>query len=195
MDSLSEVYIQKLFQKIAFVFLIIGAINWGFQGVFKMNIIERFLGRGTFWVRCIYIAVGFAGFLLAFNRDTYLPFLGETVFPASILQVQTPPGATRSVEVKVTPNSKVVYWASEPSDGTGIHSYDRAYQKYMNAGVTTADSNGYAVLKVREPQAYTVPLKGKIDAHVHFRVCGPTGFIGRIKTVYVSSGRVEGFTV
>jgi hypothetical protein len=37
-------------------------------------------------------------------------------------------------------------------------------------------------------------MKGKLEPHVHFRVCGGAdGFLGRIKTVYVEDGRVEGF--
>ena len=175
------------------VFVIVGAINWGMIGGMRVNLVERFLGKGSGLSRAVYILVGISALLLAFNRDTYLPFLGESVFPCSVLSDQTPPGATRSVTVQAEPGAKVVFWASEPADGSGVPTWQGAYHKYLNAGVATADASGKAVLKVREPQPYTVPFKGKLDAHVHFRICGPTGFVGRIKTVFLSDGHIEGF--
>jgi protocatechuate 3,4-dioxygenase beta subunit len=95
------------------------------------------------------------------------------------------------MEVRVQPDSKVVFWAAEPGDG-GL-SWEQAYRGYQNSGVTTSDSSGMATLKVREPQGYSVPFRGYLEPHIHFRVCGVNGFIGRIKTVYLADGRVEGF--
>ena len=193
MDPSLAQYAHKLIQKLAMVFVIVGAINWGMIGGMRVNLVERFLGKGSGLSRAVYILVGVSALLLAFNRDTYLPFLGESVFPCSVLSDQTPPGATRSVTVQAEPGAKVVFWASEPADGSGVPTWQGAYRKYLNAGVATADASGKAVLKVREPQPYTVPIKGKLDAHVHFRICGPTGFVGRIKTVFLSDGHIEGF--
>ncbi len=196
MDIDSRVYMEKMIHKLAVVFLIVGALNWGLIGFSRVNFVERVFGRGTRFVSIIYVLVGLSALFLAFNRDTYLPFLGESVFPCSILQDQIPAGATRTVKVQVQPGAKVVYWASEPADGGAemIPNYADAYRMYHNAGVTTADDKGVATLTVREPQAYTVPIKGRLEPHVHFRICGPTGFIGRIKTVFLADGRIEGFT-
>jgi uncharacterized membrane protein YuzA (DUF378 family) len=194
MDSPHEVYYNKMFYKVAIVFLVIGALNWGLIGLMRVNFVERIFGKGSIISRSIYILVGLSALLVAFNRDTYLPFLGESVFPCSILSEQAPPGATRSIDVQVEPNSKVVYWASEPSDGSNIPTYVDAYRSYLNAGVAIADSTGRATLKVREPQPYSVPFKGHLESHIHFRVCGPTGFIGRIKTIFVANGRIEGYS-
>ena len=186
-------YYAKLGHKLAVVLLVVGALNWGLIGAMRVNFVERLFGKGLA-SRGIYILVGLAALSIAFNRDTYLPFLGESVFPCSVLTDQVPAGATRSVQVQVTPGAKVIYWASEPADSDGsIPNFEGAYRQYLNAGVTTADDTGLAVLKVREPQTYTVPIKGRLDSHVHFRVCGPNGFIGRIKTIFVEDGRVEGF--
>ncbi len=175
------------------VFLVVGALNWGLIGFNRINLVERLLGKGTVLARSVYLLVGVSALLVAFNRDTYLPFLGESVFPVGIIQDQIPPGATRSISVNVQPGAKVVYWASEPGDGR--HDYKVAYGQYLNAGVATADSSGHAVLKVREPQSYSVPFKGRLQPHVHFRVFDHTGFVGRIKTVFLADGRVEGFSV
>lgn len=193
MDSPYGLYLSKMVHKVAVVLLVVGALNWGLVGGFRINLVERLLGKGSIGARIIYILVGIAALSVAFNRDTYLPFLGESVFPCSVLPDQVPAGATRTVQVKVEPHSKVVYWASEPADGNDVKNYKDAYRQYLNAGVATADMTGVATLKVREPQPYTVPFKGRLDSHVHFRVCGPEGFIGRIKTVFLADGRVEGF--
>jgi uncharacterized membrane protein YuzA (DUF378 family) len=190
-----SMYWQKMAHKLAVVVLVIAALNLGLVGLNRVNLLERLLGKGTWLLRGFYLLVGVAALSMAFNRDTYLPFLGETHFPCSLLQEQTPPGATRNVQVRVEPNAKVLYWATEPSDGgVDLKPFDVAYGGYKNAGVAIADHNGFVMLKVREPQDYTVPFKGRLEQHIHFRTCSDTpGFIGRIKTAYVKDGRVEGF--
>jgi protocatechuate 3,4-dioxygenase beta subunit len=75
-----------------------------------------------------------------------------------------------------------------------LQSWEQAYNKYENAGVTTTDSTGVAILKIRNPQPYIVPFKGRIEPHVHFRICDGSGMLGRIKTVFVSDEHVEGFS-
>jgi hypothetical protein len=130
-----------------------------------------------------------------FNRDTYLPFLGQMVAPCSVLSESTPSGSTLEVKVIVSPNSKVMYWAAEPANEKyeKINNWKQAYLNYDNAGVTTSDAEGVAVLKVRDPQSYRVPFKGRLDPHVHYRVCGEAGWLGRIQTVKVLTQNVEGF--
>lgn len=187
-------YLQKLAFKTAMMFVLVGALNWGLIGAFRINLVDRIFGKGAFAAKVVYVVVGLCALAIAFNRDTYLPFLGESVFPCSVLGDQVPPGATRSVQVKAEPGTKVVYWATEPGEDRGVlPDWKIAYGKFMNAGVTTTDASGVATLKVREPQPYTVPFKGRLEPHVHFRVCGQTGFVGRIKIVFLEDGRVEGF--
>jgi uncharacterized membrane protein YuzA (DUF378 family) len=193
MDSPSALYFSKMAHKVALVLMVVGALNWGLIGGFRINLVERLLGKGSAGTRIIYILVGIAALSVAFDRDTYLPFLGESVFPCSVLPDQVPAGATRTVQVNVEPHAKVVYWASEPADGAELQGYKNAYRQYLNAGVATADATGVAVLKVREPQPYSVPFKGRLESHIHFRVCGAEGFVGRIKTIFIADGRIEGF--
>ena len=184
-------YMVKLAHKIAILYLVLGAIILGISGATKVNVLDKILGKNSIAARMLCISIGLSALSVAFNRDTYLPFLGESVFPCSVLGNQTPPGATRSIQVRVQPDSKVVYWASEPGSGRG--SWDQAYLTYQNAGVATSDSSGIAILKVREPQGYSVPIRGHIESHIHFRICGQQGFIGRIKTIYLADGHIEGF--
>jgi uncharacterized membrane protein YuzA (DUF378 family) len=192
-DVSEDTYYSKLFHKVAVVLIVIGALNWGLIGAARVNFVERIFGKMI--GRFVYILVGIAALSIAFNRDTYLPFLGESVFPCSVLSDQIPSGATRSVQIKAPVGSKIVYWASEPADGEDgrLPSYKKAYREYLNAGVATADNSGMATLKLREPQPYKVPFKGRLEQHIHFRICGPTGFVGRIKTIFLADGRIEGF--
>lgn len=187
-------YLQKLLFKIAMVILVIGALNWGSIGVCGVNIVEKLLGRGLA-ARGVYIVVGLCALAVMFNRDTYLPFLGETVLPCSALPEQIPENADTEIEVKVPPNSKVLYWAAEPATEKlkELNSWQGAYLKYMNVGVVTANGDGVATLHVRHPQPYKVPFKGRIEPHVHFRICSDSGIMSRIKTVFLSDGHVEGF--
>jgi len=185
-------YGLKVLHKIAMTWLVIGALILGVLGLTKVNLLDKFLGKNSIASRAVCLLIGISAISLAFNRDTYLPFLGESVFPCSVLGNQTPPGATRTIQVRVQPDTKVIFWAAEPGDGRGT--WEEAYRGYQISGVTTSDSSGVATLKVREPQGYTVPMRGYLEPHIHFRVCGePKAFIGRIKTVNLAVGRIEGF--
>jgi hypothetical protein len=191
---MNKTYLLKKVHMLAVVLVIIGAVNWGLVGTIKVDLVAKLLGKGIL-ARAVYILVGISALYIAFNRDTYLPFLGNSLMPCSVLSDRIPPGATREVTVDVTPGAKVLYWASEPSTEhlKEINNWEKAYTDYQNAGVATADSNGKALLKVRDPQPYKVPMKGRLESHVHFRVCGQGGFMDRVKTVFIGDGHVEGF--
>jgi len=193
MDTL---YLQKKAYMIAIFLLIVGALNWLLVGVAKIDLVKLLLGTGTV-ARGIYILIGLCALLIAFNRDTYLPFLGPTVIPCGAIQEHTPPGATTQMQVSVQPDAKVLYWAAEPETEhlKNLKDWRQAYLKFENAGVVLADSSGIATLKVRRPQAYLVPWKGRLEPHIHFRVCGQGGFLGRVKTVFLADGHVEGFMI
>lgn len=176
------------------VLLVIGGLNWLLVGLFNFNIVQALFGK-TVLAKTIYIAVGISALAIVCQRDTYLPFLGETLVPCSVLQERTPPGATFKIDVDAEPGKKVLYWAAEPETEhlEKVNDWRKAYLSYENAGVVTADSQGRATLKVRKPQPYMVPWKGRLEPHIHFRVCGDRGFLGRVKTVFLSDGHVEGF--
>ncbi len=193
---LDPTFAAKLLFKLAMIFLIIGGLNWFAFGLFKLNFVDMLFGDGPI-AKLLYIIIGVSALAIMFDRDTYLPFLGPMVAPCSVLKNSSPPGATRSVKVVVTPNSKVLYWASEPSNDKfkKLNTWKQAYLSYENAGVTTSDENGVAILRVRDPQPYSVIMRGKINSHVHYRVCGESGWMGRIRTVFIDkdSEFVEGF--
>jgi len=190
----SAPYLQKFAFKVAMVLLVVGGINWLLVGLCEFNLVTALVGDGVL-AKLVYIAVGLCAVAIMFNRDTYLPFLGPTLAPCSVLQDRVPPGATKDVKVVVTPNTKVIYWAAEPvNDGLkGLQSWKEAYAKYENAGVATSNAEGIVHMKVKDPQSYKVPFAGKLDAHVHYRVCSEAGFMEHVKTVNVHQKEPEGF--
>jgi uncharacterized membrane protein YuzA (DUF378 family) len=186
---------QKMVFKVAMIFVLVGALNWLSIGVLNTNFVESVFGKTL--SRGIYILVGVAAISMMFNRDTYLPFLGDTVLPCTTIPERVPPGATKEVRVPASPGSKVLYWAAEPAmeELKQIPDWQQAYNKFENAGVVTTDSTGIAILKVRNPQPYTVPFKGQLPPHVHFRICDGSGMLGRVKTVFLDDQHIEGFSL
>jgi len=189
----SSLYLKAFAFKVAMILLVAGALNWLFIALAEMNVLEMMFGKSV--ASILYVLVGISSLAIMFDRDTYLPFLGPTLAPCSALQNREPPGATKEVKVIVPANRKVIYWAAEPASESlkSLNSAMEAYQKFDNAGVATANADGIAILKVREPQSYKVPLIGKLESHVHYRVCGESGFMGRVNTAYINHAGPEGF--
>ena len=123
-----------------------------------------------------------------FNRNFYLPFLGQSVYPCGSLAEKVPNKADITVTVQVKPNVNVIYWASEPSaiENQPIDNPWDAYANYDNSGVVKADSTGKAVLHVRTPSSYKVGLMNKtLKSHVHYRECSHPGMLSDIRTIMI----------
>ena len=167
--------------------LIIGGIAWGIYGALNINIIKVVLPNSTIY-RVIYVLVGLAALILMFNRNFYLPFLGETVLPQSLLNKDNQiKNGTFSIKVKVDPNVRVIYWASESTKD--ILPVSLAYGEFLNSGITTSDKDGIANLVLRKPSSYSVKkglFKKTLKPHIHYRYILPNGLMSEIKTKYVS---------
>jgi uncharacterized membrane protein YuzA (DUF378 family) len=178
---------------VATALVLVGGLNWLSVGVLNRDLVLALLGKGVA-SRAVYVLVGLSAVFLFFRRDTYLPFLGPTIFPVGALVSRQPQGASQDVTIRTVPNARVVYWASEPSRGEALGNYKEAYGKYENAGVAVADAQGEAKLKVRgPPRSYTVPWMGQLKPHVHFRVIKENGWAERVETLFLETGKVEAF--
>jgi hypothetical protein len=170
---------------IAIVLLLIGGIYWGLF-VFNITPLAPLDTLLNFKIsNVVYILVFLSALYLMLKRDTYLPFLGETAFPSGLLLKNiTPENANTRVTINTKPNSKIVYWAA---DKDGKYDYKIAYGDYTNAGVTESDALGNAVLFLRKPVSYTVPLSKALEPHVHYRVVDnlKSGLIGRVETIKI----------
>jgi uncharacterized membrane protein YuzA (DUF378 family) len=193
------VYLQAWVHKVAMVLVVVGAVAWLIYGLTagRVNVVERVFGKGSGIARVIFILVGLAAAYVMFDRDLYLPFLGETVIPNGALPEKTPERWSEKAVVDVPANTKVIFWAAEPA-GEGslgkVVGPAEAYDAYENAGVTISSADGKAELRVRSPQSYRVPVRGLLEPHIHYRIYTSDGMLGRVKTVFLKDGKTEGFT-
>lgn len=149
------------------------AINW----------LTSKTSRYSVYPICVIFAI--SALLHVLSRDYYLPFLGSAAFPCGSLVEKEASNADNTVTVQVKPNSSVIYWAAEENDSTQPNPWT-AYGKYTNAGVAQSDGFGTAVLKIRKPSSYNIPMIGSTKRpHVHYRECTMPGLLGRVQTVYL----------
>jgi uncharacterized membrane protein YuzA (DUF378 family) len=170
--------------------VIIGAINWG-ACTLGFNLVEA-ISKGINNIfhskipidKIIYLTVALAGIWLANERDTWLPFLGNTVFPGSLVPLVQPIKSDTSITIKTKPNVKIAYWAAlNKGDTTNVYS---AYGNYENSGVVMSDANGNAVLPIMTGTGYTIPSGEVLPRHVHYRMVNSSknyGMMGKINTV------------
>jgi uncharacterized membrane protein YuzA (DUF378 family) len=182
---MDQSYIRKKLYMLGAVLLVIGGLNWGVVALTGGDIVSTVFGKGSVLARGVFLLVALAAVFVVFKRNYYLPFLGETLVPCSVLTDRVPEGADTEIGARVKPGVKVVYWAAEPAneDLKTVHNYREAYLEYRNAGVATADADGNVALKIRTPQGYTVPMKGMLPPHVHYRECGERGFMKPVQTI------------
>lgn len=172
--------------------VLVGALNWGSIGLFSFNFVNKIFKKKAIY---IYILVGLAALYLALKRDTYLTFLGWTVFPANLLKVSKPTNSNVKLDVDVKPGAiKVLYWASNPKSSSDVISdklanaqtYIKAYENTENVGVVEV-LNGKATLHFLCPSKYTVGtiLKRELEKHVHYRMVYPNNWLSDVYTVKV----------
>ena len=170
--------------------VLIGGLNWGLVAIFKYNLVESLSTsiNGLFKSNLpinnsIYILVAVAALWLATSKTTWLPFLGNTVLPSSLLPLKKPEKTDKIVKVETKiPNAKVVYWAALPKgDKPPV---EEAYSDYSNSGVVLANSEGVAEIPILTGSSYKVPIGLQIPRHIHYRVAGlPMGMMSRVMTV------------
>jgi len=128
--------------------------------------------------------VAIAGIWLATKRSTWLPFLGNTVFPSSLVPIVQPAKPDTTITIKTKPNVKIAYWAAlNKGDTTPVTS---AYGNYENGGVVISDENGDAVLPIMTGTGYTLPTGQVLPRHMHYRIVNHpdyNGIMGKIETV------------
>ena len=53
-------YKLNIIDKLSFIFVLIGALNWGLLGLLNFNLVSFIFGAVPFFARAIYILVGFS---------------------------------------------------------------------------------------------------------------------------------------
>lgn len=170
----------------AVVLVLLVAINWSISGAFKFDMLKKIFPESC--VAPFYLLVGVAAVYLLTQRSTYLPFLDRTAVPCALFQDKEPQDATHQIKIQTQPGTRVLYWAAQDSDVYSQPPPMVAYGDVSNSGVTTADSKGMAILKIRKPQPYEVGLRGKmLKPHVHYRECNSNLMLGPVKTAQVKN--------
>lgn len=183
----NKLFWMTKFRMLLLILVIVGAYNWGAEA-YGYNFVDLLATKvnpdGSLHInKIIYILVALSALVLALRRDTWLPFLGCTAIPSSLLPLKSPPNnANITVKVQVRPKSKVVYWAAYGNDSNQDVSV--AYNDFSNSGVVMSDSDGNAILSIIEGGGYHVPFR-TISRHIHYRVFSSLGnMLGPVRTVY-----------
>lgn len=58
----------SLIRWVAWILVVIGAINWGLVGLFRVDLIAVFVGDMSLLARLVYILVGVAGGWMIYDR-------------------------------------------------------------------------------------------------------------------------------
>ncbi|ULY68445.1 hypothetical protein [Chlorella virus XW01] len=191
MEKFGQKYINTKLYMFALFLTLVGALNWGLIAI-GTNLIEKLtelissitkINQSTL-DKIIYLIIALSAVYIGTRRDSWLPFLGYTVFPHSLVPLKEPKEVNHVVQVKVPPNSKVAYWGAIASNT--IPDVLSAYNEFENSGVVMADENGNAKLKVVKGTGYIVPSGRYIPPHLHYRIVNESegGMMGRIITHY-----------
>ena len=63
----------------ALTLVIVGAVNWGLIGIFKLDLVNLIFGNMTWMSRVIYTLIGISGLYLLVCMDTVMDFESENV--------------------------------------------------------------------------------------------------------------------
>ena len=63
---------METLQKIALIFTVIGAINWGLIGFFNFNLVASLFGDGSMLERIIYMIVGITGIINIYTLFSHI---------------------------------------------------------------------------------------------------------------------------
>jgi uncharacterized membrane protein YuzA (DUF378 family) len=189
MEKFGKKYINTKLYMFALFLTLVGALNWGLVAT-GTNLVEKIaqtisslsgFNQQTL-EKLVYLAVALSAVYIGTRREHWLPFLGHTVFPPSLVPLKEPTEHNHIVEVRVAPNAKVAYWGAIASNT--IPDVLTAYNEFENSGVVMADDKGIAKLKVIKGTGYIVPSGRYIPPHVHYRVVNGSqgGMMGRVMT-------------
>lgn len=179
-------YFKYFISMMMLTFILITVLNSAFSQI-GYNFIKMLSNiLFTDLEKIIYLLAGVCVIFIALSRDTWLPFLGESVLPSIFVPLKNIDGDT-IVKVLVQPNTKVAYWAAKPTVTKSKKDpiVKVAYDDYSNSGVVMSDENGVAILTLNKGSGYYVPTGKHIRSHVHYReLTNEYGLMGEVKTHY-----------
>jgi len=169
------------------ILLIITALNYVLIKLLNINIFSFVKNSNILFFLHLVMAIVVLYYL--FNRDFYLPFLGQTIIPIKNTNIENPDGVLNFKIQNLPSNTNVIYWASNSSNEVIRNPID-AYKGYTNSGITKTDLYGNASLQISCPSDYYVKSFGmdkKLSQHIHYRIESDKypGLFSSVKTHYV----------
>lgn len=176
-DTFTKTHIRFVILSLVFI----GSLNY-VSAPFEMNFLESLLH--PFLYQTLSLLIVLAAIVLMINMTTWLPFLGETVLPGSLIPLRPGKGDI-VVEVNVKPNTRIAFWAAKHNNESELPLVEDAYADYSNSGVVMSDASGKAILRIDPGTSYIVPNNKVIKKHIHYRELDRQyGMIGPVKTAY-----------
>lgn len=196
--------IDKYVYMISIVLVLLVSINTGLEQYNNINIINNII-QGKQSQKIFYMVVAFLAIILALQRQTFLPFLGETVVPSSLFEEKNNNNLSgllsknsNLINLKIyAPNAeKVIWWAADDNilNNSNINSNSNsnveetpelAYNEYKNSGISNVMSDGNAYVVFPCPKSYKVGLLKRIlKKHIHYRETRG-GMLSEVKTIYL----------
>jgi uncharacterized membrane protein YuzA (DUF378 family) len=59
---------MKYLKKVAYLFIVVGGLNWGLVGMFQTDLVAKLLGDMTMASRLVYILVGISTLIVLITR-------------------------------------------------------------------------------------------------------------------------------
>lgn len=182
----------------------------GWVRIFLISVVV-FWGAAQFIIGCLassfspavrigLVSIGVCSIIVATDRDTYLPFLGCTALPSSVLKptVSEPKAGTIRIEISSLPaNATLVWWASKPPSPSSPATSTAmdAYSDYSNSGVVPVDMAGTATIYLRCPRKYWVPgmlgARRVLPTHVHYRFTERRGILSSVRTKQIACSVIQ----
>ena len=138
--------------------------------LYQMNYHTEFFSSMS-WARWLHPVAIVAAVYIALQRDTYLPFLGESFLPEIFLQTQAKPAKAKDTDVPVSglrPDSLLFYWAADPGKEVAPD-WRKGYGRFENSGILRTDGEGRVTIPVQCPARYIVQGYRVLPKHVHYR--------------------------
>jgi hypothetical protein len=137
------------------------------------------------WARLVTVVALVGAVYLGTSRDFYMPFLGPTVVPTSVLHVATPKDSTVAMAVDAPKGAThAMYWAAGPTS-VPCNSPAIAYRGFNNAGIVRV-AGGRATLRLACPGVYKVGWGRVLPRHVHYRFIFENGVTSGVHTARVN---------
>ena len=140
--------------------------------------------------KIILTLLSFYAIFLLFNKNTYLPFLGNTVLPSKLICNNNNNDLIKNnnnlIHLKIYTDKdteKIVWWAADNDNiNKVINNPNDAYKNYNNSGISLVN-NGLAEVVLLCPKSYMAGGR-ELPKHLHYRE-SKKDMLGDVKTIKI----------